>query len=175
MILLLKMKTDWKWSINNLTCWMCDLCGPFAFTFSGRVRYMFASFWNRNHTLRALQRVAKNFYAMLEAEKKVDSFYTFFLPYYNGRKGFFIESHFCFFSILGPYRRELNRHYVHIAVQLEGIKLRIKFLKVLLPKLENFKLSLKKKSLLVYIMYVSSFMFTLLKLISLPWYWLLIN
>lgn len=80
---------------------MCDLCGPFAFTFSGRVRYMFASFWNRNHTLRALQRVAKNFYAMLEAEKKVDSFYTFFLPYYNGRKGFFIESHFCFFFNFG--------------------------------------------------------------------------
>ncbi|KAH7547599.1 hypothetical protein FEM48_Zijuj01G0326800 [Ziziphus jujuba var. spinosa] len=36
----------------------------------GRVRYKFASFWNRNHTLRALQRVAKNFYTMLEAEKK---------------------------------------------------------------------------------------------------------
>ncbi|XP_020261467.1 BAG-associated GRAM protein 1 isoform X2 [Asparagus officinalis] len=36
----------------------------------GRVRYKFASFWNRNHTLRALQRAAKNFHAMLEAEKK---------------------------------------------------------------------------------------------------------
>ncbi|KAF3451047.1 hypothetical protein FNV43_RR07136 [Rhamnella rubrinervis] len=36
----------------------------------GRVRYKFASFWNRNHTLRALQRVAKNFFSMLEAEKK---------------------------------------------------------------------------------------------------------
>ncbi|XP_072964835.1 BAG-associated GRAM protein 1-like isoform X1 [Typha angustifolia] len=36
----------------------------------GRVRYKFASFWNRNHTLRALQRAAKNFRAMLEAEKQ---------------------------------------------------------------------------------------------------------
>ncbi|XP_031391208.1 BAG-associated GRAM protein 1 isoform X3 [Punica granatum] len=36
----------------------------------GRVRYMFASFWNRNHALRALQRALKNFHAMLEAEKK---------------------------------------------------------------------------------------------------------
>lgn len=36
----------------------------------GRVRYMFASFWNRNHALRALQRLAKNHHAMLEAEKK---------------------------------------------------------------------------------------------------------
>ncbi|KAA8532140.1 hypothetical protein F0562_006718 [Nyssa sinensis] len=36
----------------------------------GRVRYKFASFWNRNHALRALQRAAKNFHTMLEAEKK---------------------------------------------------------------------------------------------------------
>ncbi|RZC64197.1 hypothetical protein C5167_025945 [Papaver somniferum] len=36
----------------------------------GRVRYKFASFWNRNHALRALQRSVKNFHAMLEAEKK---------------------------------------------------------------------------------------------------------
>lgn len=36
----------------------------------GRVRYKFASFWNRNHALRALQRAAKNYEAMLEAEKK---------------------------------------------------------------------------------------------------------
>ncbi|KAK9288823.1 hypothetical protein L1049_017288 [Liquidambar formosana] len=36
----------------------------------GRVRYKFASFWNRNHALRGLQRAAKNFDAMLEAEKK---------------------------------------------------------------------------------------------------------
>ncbi|KAG5023455.1 hypothetical protein JHK85_019797 [Glycine max] len=36
----------------------------------GRVRYMFASFWNRNHALRNLQRAAKNFHEMLEAEKK---------------------------------------------------------------------------------------------------------
>ena len=42
-----------------------------AFPFSGRVRYKFASFWNRNHALRALQRSAKNYEAMLEAEKKV--------------------------------------------------------------------------------------------------------
>ncbi|KAJ0972265.1 hypothetical protein J5N97_020224 [Dioscorea zingiberensis] len=37
----------------------------------GRVRYKFASFWNRNHTLRALQRAANNYSAMLEAERKV--------------------------------------------------------------------------------------------------------
>ncbi|KAF5182698.1 Bag-associated gram protein, partial [Thalictrum thalictroides] len=36
----------------------------------GRVRYKFASFWNRNHAFRALQRTAKNFRDMLEAEKK---------------------------------------------------------------------------------------------------------
>ncbi|XP_077228089.1 BAG-associated GRAM protein 1-like isoform X2 [Tasmannia lanceolata] len=36
----------------------------------GRVRYKFASFWNRNHALRALQRAAKNFKEMEEAEKK---------------------------------------------------------------------------------------------------------
>ncbi|KAL2485346.1 C2 domain-containing protein/GRAM domain-containing protein [Abeliophyllum distichum] len=36
----------------------------------GRVRYMFASFWNRNHALRALQLASKNYHAMLEAEKK---------------------------------------------------------------------------------------------------------
>ncbi|KAL9431940.1 hypothetical protein AB3S75_027029 [Citrus x aurantiifolia] len=36
----------------------------------GRVRYKFASFWNRNHALRQLQRIAKNYHTMLEAEKK---------------------------------------------------------------------------------------------------------
>ncbi|XP_010258477.1 PREDICTED: BAG-associated GRAM protein 1 isoform X2 [Nelumbo nucifera] len=36
----------------------------------GRVRYKFASFWNRNHAIKALQRAAKNFDAMLAAEKK---------------------------------------------------------------------------------------------------------
>ncbi|XP_075476180.1 BAG-associated GRAM protein 1 isoform X1 [Primulina tabacum] len=36
----------------------------------GRVRYMFASFWNRNHALRAIQRAVKNYHEMLEAEKK---------------------------------------------------------------------------------------------------------
>ncbi|KAF5733930.1 hypothetical protein HS088_TW16G00371 [Tripterygium wilfordii] len=36
----------------------------------GRVRYKFASFWNRNHAFRALQRAAKNYREMLEAEKK---------------------------------------------------------------------------------------------------------
>lgn len=36
----------------------------------GRVRYKFASFWNRNHTFRALQRAVKNFHAMIEAEKQ---------------------------------------------------------------------------------------------------------
>ncbi|KAL5576284.1 hypothetical protein UlMin_017983 [Ulmus minor] len=36
----------------------------------GRVRYKFASFWNRNHALRALLRAATSFREMLEAEKK---------------------------------------------------------------------------------------------------------
>ncbi|XP_031479642.1 BAG-associated GRAM protein 1 isoform X7 [Nymphaea colorata] len=36
----------------------------------GRVRYKFASFWNRNNTLRALQRAAKNFKEMEATEKK---------------------------------------------------------------------------------------------------------
>ncbi|MFS7988804.1 putative C2 domain, GRAM domain, PH-like domain superfamily, VASt domain, C2 domain superfamily [Helianthus anomalus] len=36
----------------------------------GRVRYMFASFWNRNHAIRTLQRAAKNHHSMIEAEKK---------------------------------------------------------------------------------------------------------
>ncbi|XP_062193836.1 BAG-associated GRAM protein 1-like isoform X2 [Phragmites australis] len=36
----------------------------------GRVRYKFASFWNRNHTFRSLQRAVKNFQTMIEAEKQ---------------------------------------------------------------------------------------------------------
>ncbi|XP_065865518.1 BAG-associated GRAM protein 1 isoform X2 [Euphorbia lathyris] len=36
----------------------------------GRVRYKFASFWNRNHAHRGLQRAAKHYHDMLEAEKK---------------------------------------------------------------------------------------------------------
>ncbi|CAH9117192.1 unnamed protein product [Cuscuta europaea] len=36
----------------------------------GRVRYKFASFWNRNHALRGLQRATKDYHSMLEAEKK---------------------------------------------------------------------------------------------------------
>ncbi|KAL6655244.1 hypothetical protein ACP70R_006070 [Stipagrostis hirtigluma subsp. patula] len=36
----------------------------------GRVRYKFASFWNRNHTFRALQRAVNNFQTMIEAEKQ---------------------------------------------------------------------------------------------------------
>ncbi|GKV29253.1 hypothetical protein SLEP1_g38192 [Rubroshorea leprosula] len=36
----------------------------------GRVRYKFASFWNRNHALRALQRAVKNYHDRIEAEKK---------------------------------------------------------------------------------------------------------
>ncbi|GAB2294176.1 BAG-associated GRAM protein 1 [Dionaea muscipula] len=36
----------------------------------GRVRYKFASFWNRNHAIKMLQRADNNFHAMLEAEKK---------------------------------------------------------------------------------------------------------
>lgn len=34
---------------------------------------MFASFWNRNHAIKALQRSVTNYHAMLEAEKKVSS------------------------------------------------------------------------------------------------------
>lgn len=37
----------------------------------GKVRYKFASFWNRNHVLRTLQHAVKKYHAMLEAEKKV--------------------------------------------------------------------------------------------------------
>ncbi|KAK6118639.1 hypothetical protein DH2020_047631 [Rehmannia glutinosa] len=45
----------------------------------GRVRYKFASFWNRNHALRALQYAAKNYSPMLEAEKKIlDKFICLF-------------------------------------------------------------------------------------------------
>ncbi|KAL6846767.1 hypothetical protein ACP4OV_024215 [Aristida adscensionis] len=36
----------------------------------GRVRYKFASFWNRNHTFRALQRAVNHFKMMIEAEKQ---------------------------------------------------------------------------------------------------------
>ncbi|KAH9605840.1 hypothetical protein KSS87_007100 [Heliosperma pusillum] len=36
----------------------------------GRVRYKFASFWNRNHAFKILQRCVTNFRAMLDAEKK---------------------------------------------------------------------------------------------------------
>ena len=42
-----------------------------TFFISGRVRYKFASFWNRNHTQKALQRAVNNYHAMLEVEKKV--------------------------------------------------------------------------------------------------------
>ena len=42
-----------------------------ALVFSGRVRYKFASFWNRNHALRTLLRATKTFHERLEAEKKV--------------------------------------------------------------------------------------------------------
>jgi hypothetical protein len=50
-----------------------DLISSFFFYISGRVRYKFASFWNRNHAIRNLQRAAKNFREMLETEKKVTS------------------------------------------------------------------------------------------------------
>lgn len=39
-------------------------------TSDGRVRYQFASFWNRSHTLKALQRSAKRFHELIEVEKK---------------------------------------------------------------------------------------------------------
>lgn len=52
---------------------ICVLCFYFACPFPGRVRYKFASFWNRNHAFRALQRARKNYHGMLEAEKKVDT------------------------------------------------------------------------------------------------------
>ncbi|GKB59770.1 hypothetical protein Tco_0915956, partial [Tanacetum coccineum] len=37
---------------------------------AGRVRYMFALFWNINHAIRTLQCAAKNYHSMVEAEKK---------------------------------------------------------------------------------------------------------
>lgn len=43
----------------------------YAFKISGRVRYKFASFWNRNNALRGLQKAVKNYHAIVEAEKKV--------------------------------------------------------------------------------------------------------
>ncbi|KAG5560979.1 hypothetical protein RHGRI_004114 [Rhododendron griersonianum] len=42
----------------------------FPFPCSGRVRYKFASFWNRNHALRGLQRASDKYHSMVEAEKK---------------------------------------------------------------------------------------------------------
>ncbi|XP_022722043.1 BAG-associated GRAM protein 1-like isoform X8 [Durio zibethinus] len=42
----------------------------------GRVRYKFASFWNRNNALRALQRAMKNYHGMLEAEKKMGQWHS---------------------------------------------------------------------------------------------------
>ncbi|KAL0322750.1 UNVERIFIED_CONTAM: BAG-associated GRAM protein 1 [Sesamum angustifolium] len=36
----------------------------------GRVRYKFASFWNRNQSLKAIQQAVKNYHMTLEAEKK---------------------------------------------------------------------------------------------------------
>ncbi|KAH6768232.1 C2 domain-containing protein / GRAM domain-containing protein [Perilla frutescens var. frutescens] len=45
-------------------------CVPPLGNADGRVRYKFASFWNRNNALRAIQHIAKNYHAMLEDEKK---------------------------------------------------------------------------------------------------------
>lgn len=42
---------------------------PLAST-DGRAKYMFASFWNRNHAHKTLERAVKNFQAMEEAEKE---------------------------------------------------------------------------------------------------------
>lgn len=50
---------------------MVDVLVTFLSLISGRVRYKFASFWNRNHALRSLQRSADNCHDILEAEKKV--------------------------------------------------------------------------------------------------------
>ncbi|VAI50693.1 unnamed protein product [Triticum turgidum subsp. durum] len=49
-----------------INCFM----SPFYIIFAGRVRYIFASFWNRNHTVRALEQAVKNFHTMIEAEKQ---------------------------------------------------------------------------------------------------------
>jgi lauroyl/myristoyl acyltransferase len=38
---------------------------------TGRVKYMFASFWNRNHTMKTIQRYKQKYHEMIEAEKKV--------------------------------------------------------------------------------------------------------
>jgi len=40
---------------------------------AGRSKYKFASFWNRNQALRALEKALKEFTAMQEAAKKVFS------------------------------------------------------------------------------------------------------
>ena len=58
-------------NFSRIQCEMLTALHISLFCFSGRVRYKFASFWNRNHTLRILQRATKNFRAMLEAEKQV--------------------------------------------------------------------------------------------------------
>ncbi|XP_072970237.1 BAG-associated GRAM protein 1-like isoform X3 [Typha angustifolia] len=40
---------------------------------NGRVRYKFASFWNRNHSFRCLQNAIKKYRAIVEAEKQASS------------------------------------------------------------------------------------------------------
>jgi hypothetical protein len=39
---------------------------------AGRPKYKFASFWNRNHTLRTLERALNNFNNMHDAAKQVN-------------------------------------------------------------------------------------------------------
>lgn len=43
---------------------------PFDALDKSRIRYAFASFWNRNHAIRTLQSAAKNDHSMTEPEKK---------------------------------------------------------------------------------------------------------
>ncbi|KAJ0781364.1 putative BAG-associated GRAM protein [Helianthus annuus] len=42
----------------------------------GRVRYMFALFWNRNHAIRTLQSATKNYHSVIEAEKKIGQWHS---------------------------------------------------------------------------------------------------
>jgi hypothetical protein len=42
----------------------------FPIFFVVKAMYRFVSFWNRNHTIRALQLAVRNFVMMIEAEKK---------------------------------------------------------------------------------------------------------
>lgn len=103
----------------------------YAFKISGRVRYKFASFWNRNNALRGLQKAVKNYHAIVEAEKKVN-FVSRFRVYQIISKRVkcnelnellrikIIQTNpkYCSFLLL-VCRRRSNQHCVPIAAPLE--------------------------------------------------------